>query len=610
MSTMDALDPPLDADRDDHAWRAAMRANTELLRVLVEREPQPRDGCDQLLAQLERACLATREGTVTQRDAALRHAASAGHAAALVAARSTGRVRVSSGGGDRSIPATGEVVAPGLWVTGWAATLVVRDAAARSAFERPEVLTATGAVGDAFWPLVLAALVSAVERRPDALGVLELAAERTAAGPAPSVPPGYREHLVLPLLAVAREVVTGDAEELARAVASALGHHEEWYATETRYFDPLRLLSVPVLGLLCRAADLGVEATPLDLPADLVVAPPRIDEDVRVTYEYPTRRARSADEVTWFLDLEGFPRDRREHSVVGRGARLVASYDVEGGPGLGHARLEVELVDPGLPPGEGDLVDAGDLVAAADLLSHRAADDELALLQRRAWLDEAADCIAGAIERLQQTDRPVDAISTPRGRAVYAAEPGRFDVERLDAVRATWRRQVREWDQEVTARQHRLSAAVSLTALRLHLEPILATLARDTTGEVAAQLRPTAADHRLVFTEAVADDAARLYAAFWEEPWHAQVPTGDRSRTLCHLAPAGMLADDNELSRPFPLGYRQVAPLLQPSRVWATWKYVAPGSTSGLAFDGLVWCDDHWSWFPRPYRVLRALAGG
>ena len=93
-----------------------------------------------------------------------------------------------------------------------------------------------------------------------------------------------------------------------------------------------------------------VEATPLDLPADLVVAPPRIDEDVRVTYEYPTRRARSADEVTWFLDLEGFPRDRREHSVVARGARLVASYDVEGGPGLAHARLEVELVDPGLPP--------------------------------------------------------------------------------------------------------------------------------------------------------------------------------------------------------------------------------------------------------------------
>ena len=25
---------------------------------------------------------------------------------------------------------------------------------------------------------------------------------------------------------------------------------------------------------------------------------------------------------------------------------------------------------------------------------------------------------------------------------------------------------------------------------------------------------------------------------------------------------------------------------------------------SGLAFDGLVWCDDHWAWFPKPYRFL------
>ena len=41
--------------------------------------------------------------------------------------------------------------------------------------------------------------------------------------------------------------------------------------------------------------------------------------------------------------------------------------------------------------------------------------------------------------------------------------------------------------------------------------------------------------------------------------------------------------------------------------VWAAWKYVVPGATSGLAYDGLVWCEDHWSWFPRPYRVLRDL---
>jgi hypothetical protein len=610
MRTMESLDPvPPDTGRDDAAWRAATRANVDLLRLLDERDPTPRDGSDLLLAQLERACLSLRTGTSAERDAGLWAATAAAHAAAIGAARTTGTVQLTHDGTTRSFPATGEPISPGLWVAGWATTLVTRDAVARSALELPAVVTATNAVGDPFWGSVLPALVSAAGAEREALAALDRAAEESAQ-PAAIVPEGYREQLVLPVLEGARALATHDPVALAAAVAEALRRHEEWYATETRYFDPMRLLSLPVLGLVARAVDLGMDGTPLDLPADLVAGPPPLDEDVRVTYEYSTRRARSADEVTWFLDLEGFPRDRREHVVVGRDAGLVAAYDVADGPGLAHARLEVELVDPGVPPGDGDLVDAGDLIAAADLLSRQAGAEELSLPARRARLDEAADCIAAALERLRRVAHPVDALSTSRGRAVFAAEPGRFDVERLDAVRTAWRGEVREWDQELGARQQRLSAAVSLTALRLHLEPILAALARDTGGEVAAGLRPSATDYGLVFTDAVADDAARLYAAFWAEPWHPQVPTAARSRTLCHLAPAGMLGDDNELSRPFPLGYRQVAPFLRPSRVWAAWKYVAPGSTSGLAFDGLVWCEDHWSWFPRPYRVLRVLVGG
>ena len=48
-------------------------------------------------------------------------------------------------------------------------------------------------------------------------------------------------------------------------------------------------------------------------------------------------------------------------------------------------------------------------------------------------------------------------------------------------------------------------------------------------------------------------------------------------------------------------------PLLDPHRVWARWKFVRPGEPSGMAYDGLVWVDDHWAWFPKPYRVLAHL---
>jgi hypothetical protein len=69
-----------------------------------------------------------------------------------------------------------------------------------------------------------------------------------------------------------------------------------------------------------------------------------------------------------------------------------------------------------------------------------------------------------------------------------------------------------------------------------------------------------------------------------------------------------MLADENDLSLQFPRGYRSIAHWLQPERIWLAWKYLAPGAQSGVAYNGLVWMDDHWAWFPKPFRVLRELA--
>jgi hypothetical protein len=83
------------------------------------------------------------------------------------------------------------------------------------------------------------------------------------------------------------------------------------------------------------------------------------------------------------------------------------------------------------------------------------------------------------------------------------------------------------------------------------------------------------------------------------------LPSGNQREVLVYAAPAGMLAEYNEVSRLFPGAYRGLAPLLNPHRAWVAWKYVRAGERSGLAYDGLVWCDDHWSWFPKPYRAFK-----
>lgn len=60
-----------------------------------------------------------------------------------------------------------------------------------------------------------------------------------------------------------------------------------------------------------------------------------------------------------------------------------------------------------------------------------------------------------------------------------------------------------------------------------------------------------------------------------------------------------MIGEPNELSRYVPGGYGALVRWLNRHRVGVGWKYAKPGSSSGLAYEGLVWCDDHWSCFPK-----------
>jgi hypothetical protein len=149
----------------------------------------------------------------------------------------------------------------------------------------------------------------------------------------------------------------------------------------------------------------------------------------------------------------------------------------------------------------------------------------------------------------------------------------------------------------------RLRAEISMTALHVQLKPMLQAVAEDATGAALRELRPRPEDYAMAFVPAAASQARYRYEALWDAGLDFQRPVG-RTRITIHLTPAGALTDDNAMSHPFPGGYRSVAGLLAPARVWAAWRYLAPGATAGLAYDGLVWCDDHWAFFPKPYRVL------
>jgi len=164
-------------------------------------------------------------------------------------------------------------------------------------------------------------------------------------------------------------------------------------------------------------------------------------------------------------------------------------------------------------------------------------------------------------------------------------------------------------EQDATAGQDaggaRVRAEISMTALSVQLKPILQALATDLTGSALGALRPRPEDYATAFVWELKQEARERYEELWDAGIGFRRPVG-RTQIAIHLAPAGAFVDDNAMSRPFPGGYRSVVNLLTPTRVWAAWQYRSPGSSTGISYDGLVWCDDHWAFFPKPYRVLTA----
>lgn len=212
-------------------------------------------------------------------------------------------------------------------------------------------------------------------------------------------------------------------------------------------------------------------------------------------------------------------------------------------------------------------------------------DDERTVLRGVLAAAQLGDAeLAAAVEAHRNHPRAVIAAAAARAAQALRGAPSASDAER-DAKAA---------------------ALAAIDVLRAQLTPLLTALGQDADGSLTATLRPRPGDYERAFQPPVAAAAREAYETLWSTPPRiARVAPG--SRLECHIAPAGMLRDANPLSRHFPGGYRAIAPLLDPHRVWVAWKLIEPGHTAGMAYDGLVWLDDHWTWFPKPYRVLSHL---
>jgi hypothetical protein len=567
-------------------WLTELRFRERLRETLLARPAQAADARDLANVDFYRVVLMSASPhDAAQMGHAIREAAAASAAAVLCRQMPEGSVSL----GGRSIPVDTVPLTPVFWMRGVACALIARDAEALEIFCCPphiQTVQLPLSQADAFWPFLCAALTALIGRRSDTEAFLREAELLLAPAHVAIATPTMIRCQIKPLLELIRSLSQG-GNDFESVLHAALEAHREW-AISDKSDDPFHLLPLEVLGLAALASDRGLEFDAGGLPVELVRGS-LPGTPVPVVYELPMCRAEQPNDPTQLLDLKGFPRSGRKHTLVTEGDALIARYNLSGRPGVPRARAAFILQggDRFAPPA----LDARERVMLADFYSA-----QVTFPVEPNDMPRAQELLRQAIASL---DLALAATIPPE------EQPDRFRRERLTIYRDALQEQLnRLLPPDIDLK---LASFAMAGIIREKLRPLLAELARDRTGAVCQLLRPREDDFEKVFQPAIVSAVRQRYQTMWSGKMELPLAPGGYTELDIHIAPAGMLASDNELSRPFPAGYRGIAHLLQPERVWAAWRYHQPGNASGILFDGLVWCDERWVWFPKPFRELRSL---
>jgi hypothetical protein len=122
---------------------------------------------------------------------------------------------------------------------------------------------------------------------------------------------------------------------------------------------------------------------------------------------------------------------------------------------------------------------------------------------------------------------------------------------------------------------------------------------------LSARLRPSRQDYDAVFTPAAAAKLQAAYDPAWDRGVMVVKGKPDQTSVLVWSATAEEVKSWSGAAREhFPGGYQKVGAHLRPGVRLYAFKFVVPGETLGMAFDGLAHVNGHWCIFPKPFRAL------
>ena len=123
-------------------------------------------------------------------------------------------------------------------------------------------------------------------------------------------------------------------------------------------------------------------------------------------------------------------------------------------------------------------------------------------------------------------------------------------------------------------------------------------------AKMTQALKPTKEDYQAVFIESMAAKAEEGYQPLWNSAEAVIKPKEGQTEKKVYSATVEDLKNGTGEADQFPGGYQKVVSSLKPGLTFYAFKFVKPGEELGMSFDGLVYVNNHWVIFPKPWRAL------
>jgi hypothetical protein len=121
--------------------------------------------------------------------------------------------------------------------------------------------------------------------------------------------------------------------------------------------------------------------------------------------------------------------------------------------------------------------------------------------------------------------------------------------------------------------------------------------------KLSNMLRPVAEDYAAVFEGDFGKKAAETYKEPWEKGLLTLKPKPGQTEIKVLSVTTEDLKSRSERSREFPGGWQEMAPHLKAGLTIYLVRFTEPGKERGQRFDGLIYVNERWRIFPKPWRI-------